>query len=298
MLEEFYAVFVIFAVGILLYGVVTVGMFMFQRHIIYRPEGVPAPPEANDVPEVREVLFRTTDGLALAAWWAPPASAGAPTIVLFHGNSGNRAWAARKICVYLDAGYGVFSPDYRGFGGNPGSPSEPGFQYDALAARSFVLREGIDENTIFYHGESLGSGVATWLASQYVPRGLILEAAFSSLADVAQETYRWLPVRTMIWDRFPSVEYLGSIRTPLLILHGEKDETVAYEHSDRLLAAHPGPKQRVTFPEGLHNNLYDYGAGAIAVSWIHDQMYNVAKGMTKSWKDGPLVKDNSSSSPV
>lgn len=291
MTEELYAIPVIFAIGVLLYGIVAVGMFIFQRHIVYRPEGVPAPPEANDVPEIREVLFRTTDGLALAAWWAPPASVGAPTVLLLHGNSGNRAWTARKIRVYLDAGYGIFAPDYRGFGGNPGSPSEAGLQNDALAARAFIVREGIDESALFYHGESLGSGVANWLAAQHPPRGLILDAAFSSLADAAQEMYPWLPVRPIIWDRFPSVEYLRTHQSPLLILHGEKDDTISYEHSERLLAAHSGPKQRVAFPEGSHNDLYDYGAGAIVVSWIHDQMYNSTEGGPAAvHMSAPLVK--------
>ncbi|NKD54782.1 MULTISPECIES: alpha/beta hydrolase [unclassified Haematospirillum] len=269
-------------IGIALYVLAVFGMFAFQRHLLYKPEGIPAPPKANDVPEMREILFRTTDGLALAAWWSPPPSEEAATVIIFHGNSGNRAWVARKIRLYLDAGFGVMAPDYRGFGGNPGSPSEDGLRIDAVAARNYVLEEGVRENRLFYHGESLGSGVATWLATEHPPRGLILEAAFTSIPDVAQGIYPWLPARAVALDRFTSLRRIGQVRAPVLLLHGEKDETVPHTHSQELLEAHPGPKQRITFPDGEHANLYDHGAGVIAISWIHDQLYSRESGSAAS----------------
>lgn len=259
--------------GATLYILAVLGMFAFQRRLLYKPEGVPAPPKANDVPEMHEILFRTTDGLALAAWWSPPPSEEAATVIIFHGNSGNRAWTARKIRIYLDAGFGVLAPDYRGFGGNPGSPTENGLRIDALAARTYALEEGARADKLFYHGESLGSGVATWLATEHPPRGLILEAAFTSIPDVAQGIYPWLPARAVTRDRFTSLRRIRQVRAPVLLLHGEKDGTVPHSHSLELLSAHPGPKQRITFPDGEHTDLYDYGAGAIAVSWIHDQLH-------------------------
>ncbi len=194
-----------------------------------------------------------------------------PTVIYFHGNSGNRGYVAHKARPLLDAGYGLLLPDYRGFGGNPGVPSEDGLRLDALAALAFLEGQGIAAGDIVYHGESLGSGVAVWLAGRHPPRGLILEAAFTSIVDVGRRRYRWLPVRLATRDRFTSLRKIAQVRAPLLSLHGERDPLVPLLQGHLLFKAHPGPKTMVTFPEGRHADLYDHGAGQTVLAWLKDR---------------------------
>lgn len=254
------------------YGLACAYMIAFQRTFLYHPDKAHPWPEGSNLPEMAEVVLGTSDGLTLAAWWHPPRN-GQPTVIYFHGNAGNRGWQEIKARPYIDAGFGLLIPDYRGYGGNMGRPSENGLRHDALAARAFVLAQGIDPARIVYHGESLGSGVAVWLASEQPPAGLILEAAFTSIPDVARRTYWWLPVRLATRDRFSSVRKIGAVTAPTLFLHGEQDTLVPVAQGRALYAASAAPDKRIeTFPDALHANLYEHGAGAVVLNWLKDTL--------------------------
>ena len=147
------------------------------------------------------------------------------TVIVFNGNAGNRAFRAPLAAALAEHGISVLLFDYRGYGGNPGSPSEEGLAADARAARRYVAgRAGSDR--IVYFGESLGSGVAVRLAAEQPPAALILRSPFTSLTDTGRHHYPFLPVGMMLIDRFASIDRIRDIRCPLLVIAADHDSVV------------------------------------------------------------------------
>ena len=232
-------------------------MYAAQRSLMYFPGGeLPAAPAP-----FAEVRLRTADGLDLVAWEAP--AAGRPTIVYFHGNGGNIAGRLHKVRPFLEAGSGVLLVSWRGYGGNPGSPSEAGLLADGRAAL-----DRVGARAVVLLGESLGGGVAVRLAAERAPAAVILEAPFASAVAVGAERYWWLPVSLLMKDRFESIRWIGAVRAPLLIVHGERDRVVPAEHGRRLLAAANEPKQGAFLPGAGHNDLFEHGAAAIELEFL------------------------------
>lgn len=258
-------------VGCLLaYVAVAAIMFMFQRSLMYFPDGAPPDPASLGL-EARTVTMQTADGLSLAAWYLPP-SAGRPVVVLFHGNAGSRANLAGRVRLYGAAGYGALAMDYRGYGGNPGSPDEAGLMADARAALAFVRGQGVAQDRIIYHGESLGTGVAVALAAETPPAALVLESPYLSVPEVAKEQWGWLPVDLLVRDRFASIERIGGIRTPTLILHGALDSLIPVAQGQALFSASgSAAKSFRLLPDAAHGNLYHHGAGPIIATWLDGQ---------------------------
>ena len=193
----------------------------------------------------------------------------APTIAYFHGNAGNIADRGFKVRPFLDAGLGVLLVGYRGYGGNPGAPSEAGLFADGRAALDFLAGQGVPANRIVVFGESLGSGVAVLLASERRLGAVVLEAPFTSAADAGQRAYPFLPVRRLIRDRFDSLSRIGAIGAPLLIVHGECDRVVPADQGRRLLAAAAEPKEGVFLPEAGHNDAFEHGSVRLALEFLN-----------------------------
>lgn len=248
------------AVVLLIVWVGLVGcMYAAQRSLMYFPAGdLPPPP-----PPFAEVRLRTADGLDLVAWEAAPAP-GRPIIVYFHGNGGSIAGRVFKVRPFVEAGYGVLLVSWRGYGGNPGSPSEEGLLADGRAALDHVGGRA----PVVLLGESLGAAVAVRLAAERTPVAAILEAPFASAVSVGAEHYWWLPVRLLMKDRFESIRWIGEVTAPLLILHGERDGVVPVAHGRRLLAAANEPKRGVFLPEAGHNDLFEHGAAGIELEFL------------------------------
>lgn len=235
---------------------------MLQRQFIYFPSGV-VPPAAAVLPRADEVTVQTEDGLRLGGWFvpaAPPASGQA--VLVCNGNAGNRAHRAPLAAALSQAGLAVLLFDYRGYGGNPGLPSEQGLRADARAARSYLAARGdVDPTRLVYLGESLGAAVAVGLAVEAPPAALVLRSPFTALADVGQLHYPWLPVRRLLYDRYPALEQIGQVTAPVLIVAGARDRIVPATMSQRLYEAAAGPKRLVVLP-GLDHNDVDLAAGA------------------------------------
>ncbi len=250
------------------YGAVFLALYGLQRSMIFKPDrGVPSR-HAAGLDAMDEVVLRTADGFDLAAWYSPPRP-GRPTVLYFHGNAGNRGWLGHKARPYLEAGYGLLLPDYRGYGGNAGVPTEDGLRADARAALDFVRAQGASAGGIIYHGESLGSGVAAWLASVEPPRALIMEAAFTSVPALAARQYPWLPTRIAVRDRFTSLRRVRTITVPTLFVHGVNDTLVPVDHARTLFqASAAGVKDLFVLPGGLHADLYDHGADRLILEWL------------------------------
>lgn len=236
------AVIVILCVGVLFVGLLWAG----QRQLIYLPSGSP-PPVEQAMPGAQEVTLTTGDGLALSAWWR---AAGPTAVVVLPGNAGNRAGRVPLADALHDLGLSVLLVDYRGYGGNPGSPTEDGLLSDARAAVTWArTRAGIDRVVLF--GESLGSGVAVGVAVDDPVDALVLRSPFTSLLDVARTHYGPVPA-WLLRDRYPSIDRITSVGAPILVVAGDRDEIVPHEQSRRL--AEVAGARLVTVPGARHND--------------------------------------------
>jgi fermentation-respiration switch protein FrsA (DUF1100 family) len=229
-------------------------VWLLQRRLIYFPD--PAiPPAGSVLPGVKEITLRTGDGLVLGAWYVtPPGAQASVTVLVLPGNAGSRAMRAPLARRLVAKGLGVLLLDYRGYAGNPGRPTEQGLITDARAARAYLLDRGVPAHRLIYFGESLGAAVATRLAAEHPPGGLVLRSPFTNLAEVGAWHYPLLPVRALLRDRFPVIELIGQIRAPTVVIYGDADTVVPPQHSAAVAAAAGGPVRVVQVPGADHND--------------------------------------------
>jgi hypothetical protein len=223
--------------GVVLAVVVALGAaaWVLQRRLIYLPGADPgAAPSGWEA-----VALSPGAGLVLEAWLGSPDPAvdREVAIIVFPGNAGSRQDRIPLGDRLIAAGYTVLLVDYRGYGGNPGTPDENGLYQDARAALAFIEGAGLGNDGVVYFGESLGSGVAVGLAAESPPDALVLRSPFTSLTDAAAHHFPWLPVRWFLRDRYPSLDRAASIAVPTLVIAGTADRTVPYDQSLRLGAA-------------------------------------------------------------
>ena len=265
--------------AVLIYCLFVACLYLFQRRILFVPGKVSPDRQEAGVPDMREIDLSSADGLRLRAWYRG-ATDSRPTIVYFQGNAGSIAGRGFKARAFIDRGYGVLLVGYRGYGGNPGVPSESGLILDGRAALSFLQAEGVSAKDTVLYGESLGSGIAVALAVQIwrvtqssegvrSPLGaLVLEAPYTSIAEIAATRYWFVPVRYMLKDSFDSLSKIANLRSPLLILHGQRDAVIAVEHGRRLYDMAPEPKRFHLFEEGRHSDLFDHGAAEVVNDFL------------------------------
>lgn len=245
------------AVPILLVVALLAGGWLGQRRLIYFPGGQVPPVER--VPGWSEAVVTTSDGLELGAWYIPPPGT-APVVIVFHGNAGTWADRAPLGAALADRGFGVVLAGYRGYGGNPGSPSEDGLARDARAAWQFVTDQWPGHPVVLF-GESLGAGVAVELATEHPPAALVLRSPFTSLPDVARVHYPFLPTGALLQDRYPSLDRIASVAAPLLVVAGSGDSIVPASQSRALYERADQPKQLVIV-EGADHNDFELAIGA------------------------------------
>jgi uncharacterized protein len=239
------------AIAVLIaYCAVAILIYAVQRSLLYFPPGPNPPPPAG----FEEVLIRTDDGLTLTHWYSPPAP-GAAVVVKFHGNASSIVHSAARLLPLLKDGQGALLAEYRGYGGNPGRPGEPELVADGRGVLRWLNAQGVKPEQIVLYGQSLGSGIAVRLAAETDAAGLVLESPFSSVADVAEAHYGFLPVRWLIRDRWDSHAVIGRVRAPILILHGERDQIVPIRFGRKLFAAAREPKLFVSIPSAGHDDV-------------------------------------------
>jgi uncharacterized protein len=237
------------------YVIVVAALWLMQRRLIYLPSQA-VPPAVSLLPDAEEVVLVTDDGLSLDAWFVPRSGPGVgATVVVFNGNAGNRADRAGLGAALAARGFDVLLTDYRGYGGNPGSPSETGLAADARAAVAHLEgRDGVDPDRLVYFGESLGAAVALGLAAERPPAALVLRSPFTSLADVAGAHYRFLPVSWLLWDRYASLDRMAAVEAPVLVVAGTDDGIVPFSQSVRLFEAASGTKDLFAVEGADHND--------------------------------------------
>ena len=254
----------IFAIG---YSLSLLLVFLLQRKLIYYPSSNPPPKEWVFISNIEELFLETDDELKLVAWLAPPKN-DKPIIVHFHGNASDIGSTASKIQQLAHRGYGLFLPEYRGYGGNKGKPSEKNLTKDAALAIKYLHEQGYDNSQIVVYGESLGTAVATALAKNFDFKAVILESPFTSVVDLAKEIYWYFPVSLMVKDSYRSDLKIKDINSPILLIHGDKDETVPVEHSQKLFAIANEPKTLKIIETAKHNNLFQFGLIDIVDDWL------------------------------
>jgi len=240
-----------------------------QRRLLYFPSADVPKPGAIGLTEVEPVTFETFDGLELRGWFfAAAGPAPRITILVLNGNAGNRSHRAPLAAALHRRGLQVLLVDYRGYGGNPGTPSEHGLVADARAARAYLAgRADVDRSRLVYFGESLGTAVAVALAVEHPPAALVLRSPFTSMADLGQHHYPFLPVRLLLQDRFEAMSRIRGIGVPMLVIAGENDRIVPVEFSRRLYEAATTSKTFVVIPHADHND-YELLAGGEMIEAI------------------------------
>lgn len=208
----------------------------------------------------------TSDGVRLVGWMAADPAPGdsALWLLAFHGNGGNVSSAGRPehYRALRALGLNLLTFDYRGYGESEGWPSEAGLYRDADAAYDYLRRVlGVPPERIVLYGHSLGSAVAVDLASRHPAAGLVLEGSFTSVPDVGQRVYPFLPVRLLARNRFDSGEKIARVAIPKLFLHARRDDVIPFRLGQRLYRMAPGPKRFVEL-RGGHNDAYDVDSAA------------------------------------
>jgi uncharacterized protein len=248
------------------YGGLLALMYIFQRSLMYFPDPVRTPPAAAGLPQAEEVILTSADREKLIAWHVAPHGT-KPVVIYFQGNAGALNLRAVRFKWLTADGTGLVALSYRGYGGSSGKPSEAGFISDAMAAYDFVASRYPSKPIVLW-GESLGTAVATALAAEREVGGLILDAPFTSAADVGAAAYPFVPVRWFLKDTFHSDERIVRVKSPLLVLHGERDRVVPITFGERLFKLAPGPKQMIRFPLGGHVDLDDHGAPKVVQQFL------------------------------
>ena len=242
-----------------------------QRSFLYFPSKETIDISNYDDTGLNEVELTTSDGLVLKSWFKKPNSQEGYTILIFHGNAGHIGDRVEKFKRFIAAGHGLLFLEYRGYGGNSGKPTEKGLHNDALAALNFLSKQYIFSDKIFLYGESLGCGIAAKLSSENAFAATILEAPYTSIADIAQHHYWYLPAKWLVLDRYDILGIINNIKSPLMVLHGEKDNVINIEFGKKVFDAASEPKEALFVPNAGHNNLFEFNVDEKILRFLEKQ---------------------------
>ena len=237
------------------YGLLVLVVYLMQARMLYLPD---VPGRSIDVTPAgiglryEDVSIETADGVSLHGWFIPGQSS--RTLLFFHGNAGNISHRLESIRQFRDLGLSVFIIDYRGYGQSEGRASEKGIYRDAEAAWRYLAEDrAIPASDIVVFGRSLGASVAAWLAARNLPQALIVESSFTSVPDIAQELYRWLPARWLSRLNHATRDYISDVHCPVLVVHSRNDEIIPFHHGESIFDAANEPRTLLAI-RGGHND--------------------------------------------
>lgn len=241
------------------YLLVLAALFFAQRSFVFPvPSTTRTPPRAAGYPQAEEHVLSTSDNERVIVWHVAPAS-GRHVVIYLPGNGDTLAGSVGRFRDITSAWTGLVALSYRGYAGSSGTPSEQGLLQDAAAAYAFTAALYAASKIVLW-GFSLGTGVAVALAAEHPVGGVILEAPYTSIADVAARAFPYLPLRYLLKDGFYSDRRIAKVTAPLLVMHGVRDATIPIVFGERLFALAREPKQFVRFDQGGHNDLDRVGA--------------------------------------
>ena len=239
------------------YGLLVVVVYFIQGRMLYLPE-VPGRTltmtPTNAGMDYQDVSIETTDGVTLHGWFI--AGRSSQVLLFFHGNAGNISHRLDSIRLFQDLGLSVLIIDYRGYGQSEGQTTERGIYRDADAAWRYLIEDrGIVANDIVIFGRSLGASVASRLAAQQQPLALIVESSFTSVPDIAQDLYPWLPARWLSRLSHATRNYVRDVRCPVLVVHSRDDEIIPFHHGEAIFSSANEPRTLLAI-RGTHNNAF------------------------------------------
>ncbi|HVM60051.1 MAG TPA: alpha/beta hydrolase [Verrucomicrobiae bacterium] len=247
-----------------------------EPHMIYYPDRrIDQTPDQAGL-KYDDVTLTTSDDLKINGWFLPASASNATlTVLLFHGNAGNMSHRFEKLAVLHSLGVNAFIIDYRGYGRSEGAPDEQGTYRDSQAAYNYLIQQRkLPPRSVVLYGESLGSAIAADLAARVDVGGLIIEEAFTSIGDVGQKMFPFLPVRWLVRNKYDTLGKMPRIKVPLLIFHSHDDELFNMRHAQRLLAAANDPKQLVEL-RGHHNDAF-----LVSAATYHDALQKFFASLT------------------
>jgi fermentation-respiration switch protein FrsA (DUF1100 family) len=256
--------FVIYSVLIILF--IMIFPRFIEKRLIFHPDrgNDSITPDAYGI-DYDDVTFRTEDGLNLHGWFIPGKKSSPDddlhTLLWFHGNAGNINHRLDNIKMLYDrVPVNVFIIDYRQYGRSEGKVSEQGTYIDAKAALAYLhSRKDINHDKVIFFGRSLGSAVAVELALKEKCCAMILETPFTSIKEMGKKLYPFLPISLLLRTKYDSLAKIRDIKVPILIMHGDNDKLVPFEHGRELYEAANEPKEFYTIPGAGHNDTHIVG---------------------------------------
>lgn len=253
--------------AVLIYMSILLGLSRNETGLLFQADRTRPDFVAADVDGLQSVRVRTADRLELTAWFLPPPP-GQMTILYLHGNGGNLTNRIGRVRRMAQQGYGLLFLEYRGYGDNAGTPTEDGLAIDAVSALDFLHDKGIEGQHVVLYGESLGTGVATRLATHHRVGGLVLDSPYTSIANVAQARYPLLPIRLLIRNRFDLIGRIAQVNAPLLIIQGARDDVISPSMGQAVYAAAVQPKAIWVAPDGMHDDVLESGGEAVMTAFV------------------------------
>ncbi len=253
---------VLFSLPVTLYITFCGVLFFEQRQFIFAPTAIRLhqPPDGSGY----QSLAVAVPGLGvLTDWWTPPASPAMPTVVFFHGNAADRTDFMSLGMLLHQHGWGVVLASYRGYSGNPGTPTEAGLLADARATIATVKPRA---GRIIVWGHSLGSGVAAQMASEGLASGLVLESPYTSVADLGARQFPYIPVHLLSLDPFDTLSLLDRIRVPVLIFHSADDPEIPFAMGQEL-AERFGARASFVKMNGVGHYPHRQDLSGVVVQW-------------------------------
>ena len=267
MIRRFRLVLVSVAIGAALaYGVTFLVLWsQLEKRFVFFPVAELLFTPSDIGLEYQDVSFQTSDGLSLQGWFIPGGSAGGSTggsgltWVWFHGNGGNIGHRIEELALaHHRTGENIFIFDYRGYGQSEGSPSEKGTYLDSRAAMEYLRsRPDVDPSKIVYLGHSLGAAVALELSLTQPPLALVLVSPFASVRDMARLTLPFPPAGWLVRNHYDNIPRIQMLNIPLLVLHGDLDDTVPISQGRKLFEAANEPKRFQLLEGAAHNDTYE-----------------------------------------
>jgi uncharacterized protein len=242
---------------VLAYLIIILFVYFYQRSLLYNPS------ENNYLNDkinfnYKEIFIETDKKIKLKSWFIEKDLKNFKTILLFHGNAGNLFNRVYKLNELNKLDLNILIISWRGFSGNKGKPTEKNLYHDAQEAVKWLKAQGLEDKDIVLYGESLGTAVATELASKNNFGGIILESPFTSMVDTAKIYYPYLPVNLLLKDRYDTKSKIRAIKTPILIMHGKMDNIIPQSMGLELFEKANYPKFSY-FPEG-DNHMMEYNS--------------------------------------
>lgn len=249
----------VLVIGFMAYAMICAYMAWNQRSSIFRINPNVVSLAAQNLPRAADITLAMADGVKRVGWQIEPARPDAAVIVYFPGNAATRAARSLRFKILTENGTGLITLEHRGYGGSEGFPSEETSHSDARELYAYAQRTYPGRKLIIF-GESLGSGIATRLASDVQPDALLLDSAFLSMLDVVSYHYPWLPVRLLLQHPFRSDLVIGEVKAPLLMLHGAQDTLVPLTSGQQLFTLARSIKEMKVYPQARHVQVFNYDA--------------------------------------